>query len=195
MVMTSNAEMWQRRDASAEVLREHRNVTCQVWNECSDDVLAHVRAIRETDADRLVTNSPGFAGELADAQQNAVRDYLGPYTSRQAPGCRPREVAPREIASLLQAHGKPVVDNEPARNGLAQHGGPFETTYPFDHILQIHEVWKIGGHIVYHHDMFQRPGSEAVPPHGIPDPEFSAYHRTVFEFIGRQQRYRDRPPA
>lgn len=48
-------------------------------------------------------------------------------------------------------------------------------------------VRKIGGHITYHHDMFQTGyGTPAVPPNGIPDPEFSPYHRAVFEFIAQR---------
>ena len=59
-----------------------------------------------------------------------------------------------------------------------------------DHILQIWQVWQMGGHVVYHHDMFQTGyGSPACPPSGIPDPEFSPYHRKVFEFLAKRDRY------
>ena len=38
--------------------------------------------------------------------------------------------------------------------------------------------------------MFQTEyGSPAVPPSGIPEPEFSPYHRAVFEFIALRDRY------
>jgi hypothetical protein len=38
--------------------------------------------------------------------------------------------------------------------------------------------------------MFQTGyGSKSVPPHGIPDPEWSPYHRAVFEFLAQRKRY------
>jgi hypothetical protein len=44
-----------------------------------------------------------------------------------------------------------------------------------------------------HHDMFQTvAGSPAVTPSGVPDPEFSPYHRQVFEFIAMGERYQGR---
>jgi hypothetical protein len=77
-------------------------------------------------------------------------------------------------------------------SGTSQFGGPREATSPYDHILQIWQVWQLGAYITYHHDMFQTGyGSPAVPPSGIPDPEFSPYHRQVFEFIAMRQRYSD----
>ncbi|HWH69594.1 MAG TPA: hypothetical protein VNT26_09430 [Candidatus Sulfotelmatobacter sp.] len=84
-----------------------------------------------------------------------------------------------------------MVDDEPVRNGTPNFGGPGERTWPSDHMLQIWEVWKIGGSITYHHDVFQTGyGTPACPPNGIPDPEFSPYHWAVFEFIAQRQRYR-----
>jgi hypothetical protein len=86
-----------------------------------------------------------------------------------------------------------VVDDEPARNGTSQFGGPRGETSPYDHILQIQRVWDAGGHVTYHHDMFQTgAGSPAVPPSGIPDPEFNSYHRTVLEFLAFRERYMTR---
>ena len=83
-----------------------------------------------------------------------------------------------------------MVDDEPARNGTRQFGGPKAATHPHDHILQIFQVWQMGGYIVYHHDMFQTSyGTPAVPPSGIPDPEFNPYHRAVLEFIAFRPRY------
>jgi hypothetical protein len=178
--------------AVAELTRAllpHRNLTIEVWNEFSERVLDHVKTIRSIDAKRLVTNSPGGAGVLGDAAHNQALDYLAPHTSRYGAG-RPWEVAPREIAYLLARHGKPVVDGEPARNGTPKFGGPRERTSPFDHILQMQAVWQAGGYVTYHHDMFQTGySSPAVPPHGIPDPEFSPYHRQVLEFISLRERY------
>ncbi len=176
--------------ALTEALRPHRHLALQVWNECSDRVLDHVATIRRVDPDRLVTNSPGVAGVLGDAAQNRALDYLTPHTSRQCPWVR----GPSEVAALLEAYGKPVVDDEPARNGTPRFGGPKEPTHPVEHMLQMYEVWKLGGYSIYHHDMFQTGyGTPAIPPHGVPEPAFSPYHRQVFEFMARQERYRASP--
>lgn len=176
--------------ALTDELRPYRNVTFQIWNEHTDDhVLPLVKTIKSLDNTRLVTNSPGFAGVLGDAAHNAALDYLTPHTTRQGSG-RPWEIAPREIEYLLTRYRKPVVDDEPARNGTPQFGGPREATSPYDHILQIWQVWRLGAYITYHHDMFQTgSGSPAVPASGIPDPEFSPYHRQVFQFIALRDRY------
>lgn len=170
-------------------LLPYRHVTFQIWNEFDERVAEHVATIRKHDPERLITNSPGVAGVLGDDRHNALLDYLTPHTSRQNAG-KPWELAPREIATLLRKTGKPVVDDEPARNGTAQFGGPRAATSPFDHIVQIIGVRRVGGYVTYHHDMFQTgAGSPAVPPHGIPDPEFSPYHRQVFEFLALRDRY------
>jgi hypothetical protein len=178
-------------------LAPHRNLVFQVWNESSERVLDHVKTIRAADAKRLVTNSPGFAGFLGDPTQNNALDFLTPHTSRQTAG-RTWEIAPKEIAYLLARYRKPVVDDEPARNGTASFGGPRAgtTTSPYDHIIQIQKVWELGGYITYHHDMFQTGyGTPAIPPDGIPDPEFSPYHRQVLEFIALRSRYMPAIPA
>jgi len=168
-------------------LKPWRNLTCQFWNEFSERVLDHVKIIRANDPKRLVTNSPGFAGVLGDNEQNRALDYLTPHTSRQGSG-RNWEIAPKEIEYLLALYRKPVVDDEPARNGTP--GGPREKTWPADHIIQIYKVWQAGAYINYHHDMFQTGyHTPAVPPSGFPDPEFSPYHRAVLEFIALQERY------
>jgi hypothetical protein len=178
--------------AVAAVTRElmpHRNIFLQVWNEHSDRVLEHVKTIREIDPKRLVTNSPGFAGALGDWRQNQALDFLTPHTSRQNAG-RPWEIAPREIAFLIARHRKPVVDDEPARNGTSRFGGPDGATSPFDHVVQIQRVREVGGYITYHHDMFQTGyGTPAIPPSGIPDPEFNPYHHEVLKFIALGARY------
>ena len=180
--------------ALARELLPHRNVTFQVWNEFDHRVPETHAAINRVDPERLVTNSPGYAGELGSDEHNRLLDYLTPHTSRQGEsGGRTWEVAPREIASLVEKFGKPVVDDEPARNGTPMFGGPGERTYPTDHVLHIRAVWQAGGHPTYHHDMFQTGyGSDAVPPSGIPDPEFSPYHRVVFEFLALRDRYAPR---
>ena len=174
-------------------MRPYRNVTFQVWNEFSDHVIDHVKSIRAADPKRLVTNCPGYASELGDTEQNRVLDYLTPHTSRQNAG-RHWEIAPAEVAYLLARWGKPVVDDEPARNGTPDWGGPRDRTWPYDQIIQIYKMWQAGAYVNYHHDMFQTGyGSPAVPANGIPDPEFNPYHRLVFEFLAQRDRYL--PPA
>jgi hypothetical protein len=177
-------------EAVAAELKPWRNVVLQIWNEHHDDrVLTLVKAIRRVDPQRLVTSSPGYAGDLGPRELNEALDFLTPHTSRQARG--PTWVhAPREVADLIAKYNKPVVDDEPARNGTSSFGGPRDPTLPTDHILHIWEVGRIGGHSIYHHDMFQTGyGTPACPPHGIPDPEFSQYHRQVFEFLKVRERY------
>jgi hypothetical protein len=167
-----------------------RNITFQVWNEFSELVPEHVKVIKENDPKRLVSNSPGGGGViLGEPAQQRVLDYLSPHTSRQSTG-KTWIVAPAEIRYLVARYGKPVVDDEPGRNGTPKFGGPKEQTFPFDHIIHIWEVLKAGGYITYHHDMFQMGiGDASVPPSGVPDPEFNPYHRTVLEFIAQRNRY------
>lgn len=179
--------------AITQELKPHRNVTFQIWNEHTDDrVLPLFRLIKSLDPKRLVTNSPGYAGDLGPDEQNQVLDYLTPHTSRQGGKAPHWELAPRELESLLKNYRKPVVDDEPARTGTRNFGGPKDKTSPEDHIRQIRAVWALGAYPTYHHDMFQTGyGSPAVPPSGIPDPEFSPYHRQVFEYLraGQEERW------
>jgi hypothetical protein len=172
-------------------LMSFRNVTFQIWNEHSDArVIPLVKVIKSLDPKRLVTNSPGYAGDLGSDEENRVLDFLTPHTSRQSKDRRHWEVAAQEIESLLQKFNKPVVDDEPARNGTSNFGGPKDRTHPTDHILAIYNVWRVSGHPTYHHDMFQTGyGTPAIPPSGVPDPEFSPYHREVFEFLKLRARY------
>lgn len=178
--------------AAAELAREmlpHRNVVFQVWNEHSEHVAPVYRAIKEVDPHRLVTNSPGYGGDLGGHAQNALLDYLSPHTSRNANAHW--KIAPRELALLMAKFNKPVVDDEPARTGTATFGGPGEReNFAFDHLLRMYNVWQVGGYVIYHHDMFQTGyGSPAVPPSGIPDPEHNPYHRTSFDFLSLRDRY------
>jgi hypothetical protein len=183
--------------ALSQALRPHRNLAIQIWNELSEHTLPLARAVKEADPARLVTNSPGGAAVLlappGRGELERLLDFLTPHTSRQRSGPRPHwEVAPQEIAYLLARFGKPVVDDEPARNGTSDFGGPDRPTSPYDQILQIQAVWRAGGHVVYHHDMFQTGyGTPAIPPSGIPEPEFNPYHRQVLEFIAQGERYRN----
>ena len=176
--------------ALARALMPFRNAAFQIWNEyCDSSVLPLVRKIESLDPKRLVTNSPGFSGVFGSDEENAALDYLTPHTTRQGKE-RHWELAPKQIATLLKKFNKPVVDDEPARNGTSQFGGPKGATSTMDHIVQIIRVWDAGGYPTYHHDMFQTGyGSPAVPPSGIPDPEFSPYHKVVFEFFRSRERY------
>ena len=166
-------------------LAPHRNATFQIWNEHTDArVLPLLKTIKAIDPQRLVTNSPGYAGDLGTDEENAALDYLTPHTTRDG---RYWEIAPRELSGLLKKFNKPVVDDEPARNGTSQFGGPKETTSPFEHVLQIYNVWGAGAYPTYHHDMFQTGyHTPSCPPSGIPEPEFNPYHKTVFAFLGRR---------
>jgi hypothetical protein len=57
-------------------------------------------------------------------------------------------------------------------------------------LVHIHAVWQAGGYSGYHHDMFQTGyGTPACPTSGIPEPDFSAYHETVFDFLANRERY------
>ena len=171
--------------ALARELAPHRNAAFQVWNEHTDArVLPLLKVIKRVDPRRLVTNSPGYSGNLGSDDENAALDYLTPHTTRSG---RYWEAAPLELAGLRKKFGKPVVDDEPARNGTHQFGGPESATSPFEHIVQILNVWRMGGYVTYHHDMFQTGyGAPAVPPSGIPEPDFSAYHRVVFDFLAQR---------
>jgi hypothetical protein len=180
--------------AVTKELMPFRNVVIQIWNEFDERTLDHVKTVRSVDAKRLVTNSPGVAGVLTGMRgEEQALDFLTPHTTRQ--GAAPHwEIAPKEIQYLLTRFNKQVVDDEPARNGTPQFGGPKNATDPYDHILQIAEVLRMGAYIVYHHDMFQLGGdSKSIPPNGIPDPEFNPYHRKVLEFISKSERYARRP--
>jgi hypothetical protein len=179
--------------ALARELKPWRNLTLQIWNEYDYRTVEMVRVIKAEDPKRLVTNSPGVAGVLTGRDnQESLLDYLTPHTSRQGQsGGRTWEVAPRELAYLLARFRKPVVDDEPARNGTSNFGGPRDRTWPMDHILHMIAVRKAGAYVTYHHDMFQTPGTPEAPPHGGPDPQFSPYHRVVLEFLAQRERYLD----
>lgn len=169
--------------ALTQRLRPYRNVLMQIWNEDSTNVVRHAEIVKAEDPDRVVTNSPGFAGNLGDAAQNRALDLLTPHTVR---GRAERfwEVAPQQIADLLATYGKPVIDDEPARTGIVQFGGIEGGTRPEYHIAQIAAVRSVGGYHTYHHDMFQRSyGAPSTPPTGIPEPDFSPFHRAVFDYL------------
>ena len=173
-------------------LLQYRNVTFQIYSEMTFRTVDLVKVVKAIDPKRLVTNAPGGGSVLGSREENEALDFLTPHTSRQRQG-RHWEIVPREIAYLIARYKKPVVDDEPARNGTSKWGGPpdGEVTYPYDQILQIYQVMQVGGYIIYHHDMFQSGyGTPSTPPNGIPDPEFNPYHRFVLEFIAQRERYR-----
>ena len=172
-------------------LMPYRNLTFQIWGEMTFRTIDCVKWIKSVDPKRLVTNSPGGASVLGAREENEALDYLAPHTTRQSRK-RHWEIVPKEVAYLLARYRKPVLDDEPARNGTQAFGGPptAETTYPFDQILQMQAVWQAGGYVTYHHDMFQTGyGTRAIPPTGIPDPEFNPYHKAVLEFLALRERY------
>ncbi|HET7179867.1 MAG TPA: hypothetical protein VFI14_09085, partial [Chryseosolibacter sp.] len=169
-------------------LKPYRNMAFEVWNEFDHRSIDYLKIIKSVDPERLVTNSPGYGGYLGRGDENNAMDFLSPHTSRRDD--LQWEISPKEIAYLLQLYQKPVVDDEPARKGTPKYGGPKKPTTPYDHILRIYNVWKAGGYVIYHHDMFQTGyGSDAVPPSGIPDPDFSPYHKIVFDFLAHKERY------
>lgn len=164
-------------------LRPYRNLILQIWNEESSDVRAHYATAKAADPARIVTNSPGISNVLGDPAQNRTLDLLTPHTVRRE-GPEPFHIgAPKQVAALIAQYGKPVLDDEPARCGPRQFGGAPDAT-PEQHIAQIVAVRAAGGYHIYHHDLFQFPDDrERTPPSGIPEPEFSPYHRQVFAWL------------
>jgi hypothetical protein len=166
--------------AVAELLQPFRNVLVQLWNESSVDVISLYDCAKSADPGRLITNSPGWPGDLGERPQNQLLDVLTPHTARSSP--RPFwEQAPEQIRKLVLEFGKPVIDDEPARAGTMQFGGIAGGTKPEQHIAHLLAVADAGGYYTYHHDMFQNGyGQPATPPSGIPDPSFSESHGAVF---------------
>ncbi|MCC5930178.1 MAG: cellulase family glycosylhydrolase [Cyclobacteriaceae bacterium] len=170
------------------LLRPHRNLIFQIWNEFDYRTVEYTKIIKSIDPERIVTNSPGYSGILGSLQENNVLDYLSPHTTRD--DHRHWEVSASEIQYLVEKFNKPVVDDEPARRGTPMYGGPKSPTLATDHIIHIYNIWKAGGYVIYHHDMFQTGyGSDAVPKNGIPLPGFSNYHDQVFDFLKNKDRY------
>jgi len=164
-------------------LRPYRNTILQIWNEKSFEVAQYLDAIKSIDPERIVTNSPGGSNILGDDSHNKLLDVLTPHTVR-GQADRFWEIAPQQVAALIAQYHKPVIDDEPARTGLIQFGGIADGTQPEQHIEQIRRVRAVDGYHIYHHDMFQNGyGHPATPPHGIPDPDFSPFHRRVFDYL------------
>ncbi len=187
-IRLSNEASDQAVAALTKELKPFRNLIFEVWNEFDNRTLDYFNIIKSIDPDRIVTNSPGYAGELGSMAENRLLDYLSPHTTREDD--RHWEVAGKEIEYLIEKYNKPVVDDEPARKGTPKFGGPKSPTLPTDQIIHIYNVWKAGGYIIYHHDMFQiGTDRESVPLNGIPAPGFSEYHDQVFNFLKNKERY------
>ena len=171
-------------------LRPYGNCFQQIWSESNHEVRRYLAVIRETDPDRLVTNAPGFSQEnrpfdhvgLEDDVNRAL-DILTPHTLR-AEGFPFWYLAPAQMEYLLDTYGKPVIDDSPARHGPMLYGGIVGGTTPEQHITHIKRDRAIGGYHCYQHDMFQYGyGHELTSPNGIPDPDYSPFHRQVFDYL------------
>ncbi len=173
-----------------EMLKPYGNIILQIWNECSLRVRHYYEICKAADPDRIVTSSPGLFNEkgvrfdrLGDDEDNRALDMLTPHTLRSD-----AEIfwytAPGQIAYLLDTYRKPVIDDEPARDGPVQFGGIPGGTKPEWHVEQIKRVRALGAYHTFHHDMFQYGyGNPLTSPSGIPDPDFSPIHRKVFDFL------------
>ena len=165
-------------------LQPYRHVIVQLWNEDATAWERLLRAVRETDPQRLVTSSPGFSSVLGSDEHNAAMDLLTPHTVRRSAARPFWEVAPEQIAGLIAQFGKPVIDDEPARSGPTQFGGIAGGTQPEWHVQAIQGTRAAGGYSIYHHDMFQYGyDSPLTPPSGIPEPDWSPFHRAVFAHL------------
>lgn len=169
--------------ALAKLLLPYRNNIFQIWNEASYEVMRYFCIVKSIDPEKIVTNSPGFSSNLGDDRQNRVLDLLTPHTCRFDDTGAFWEIAPKEIAWLMEKYQKPVIDDEPARGGLTAHGGIEGGTEAWQHIAQIKAVRELGAYHLYHHDMFQNgAGHPGTPANGIPDTSMGQ-HKAVFEYL------------
>jgi hypothetical protein len=166
-----------------ERLRPFGNLIQQIWSENSTEVMRYFEILKKTDPDRLVTSAPGGSNDLGDDVQNKAYDVLTPHTLRRQ-AFPFWYIAPAQIEWLLDTYGKPVIDDSPARSGPVMYGGNEGGTKPEYHIEQIRRVRAVGAYHNYLHDMFQYGyGNPLTPPSGIPDPDFSPFHRAVFDYL------------
>lgn len=182
----------------AQRLKPYRNIILQIWNEDSTEVARYCRKIKSEDPRRLVSNS--FAYDINDPiapdviaydrfNEEAAKllDILTPHTVRRGVE-RFWDYAVEQIQYLQNKYNKPVIDDEPARTGTFDFGGIAGGTKPEQHIAQIKNVRACGAYHIYHHDMFQKGyGDPSIPPQGIPNAEFSDFHRPVFEFLNNNR--------
>jgi hypothetical protein len=172
--------------SATERLVPYRNVIVQLWNEDSTAWERLFRAVKETDPARLVTSSPGGSNVLGTDEHNTTMDLLTPHTVRRSAERPFWEVAPEQVKGLIERFAKPVLDDEPARSGPTQFGGIEGGTKPEWHIAAMEGTRAAGGYSIYHHDMFQYGyDSPLTPPSGIPEPDWSPFHRVVFEHLRR----------
>ena len=167
----------------SQLLLPYRNVLLQIWNENNVETEGLYNLVKCVDADRIVTNSPGFSDDLGDERHNQLMDVLTPHTVRQPPAQFWVD-GPRQVSELLDGYAKPVIDDEPARCGLVRFGGIVGGTTAAQHVAHLRATEAAGGYYTYHHDMFQGGyGDPATPAHGIPDPDFNSFHREVFDAL------------
>ena len=173
-----------------ERLKPYGNVFQQIWSEDDREVMRYLAIIRATDPDRIVTSAPGFSRDrskpfdrIGDDAVNRALDVLTPHTIRSE-AVPFWYLAPAQVEYLLDTYQKPVIDDSPARHGPVLYGGIPGGTQPEQHIEQVRRVRAVGGYHNYLHDMFQYGyGHELTPPSGIPDPDFSPFHRKVFDYL------------
>ncbi len=175
------------------LLRPYRNVILQIWNEDSHEIKRLFESAKAEDGSRLITNCPGFSCNLGDDAQNRLLDLLTAHTVR---GQDPRfwEVAPRRIQTLIELYQKPVIDDEPARDGTIKFGGIEGGTRAEWHIAQIEAVRRVGGYHTYHHDMFQNQDPDCTPAHGISRSGFPRAAPQGVRPPGRARDLVERPP-
>ena len=173
-----------------ERLRPYGNLLLQLTCEYSLEWRRYLAAARATDPDRILTIAPGWTfGEhgrwdhIGDDDMNRALDVLTPHTLR-GEAFPFWYLGPAQIEYLLDTYRKPVIDDSPARSGPTLYGGNEGGTTPEQHIEHIRRVRAKGGYHGYLHDMFQYGyGHPLTPPNGIPDPDFSPFHRKVFDYL------------
>jgi hypothetical protein len=173
-----------------ERLKPYGNLLLQVWSECSIEWKRYYEIVKKTDPGRVATTNPGISMDrskpfdhLGDSELNNTIDVLTPHTMRTE--AYPFwYLAPAQMEYLLDTYKKPVIDDSPARHGPTLYGGVQGGTQPEQHIEHIKRDRALGGYHNYLHDMFQYGyGHELTPPSGIPDPDFSPFHRQVFNWL------------
>ncbi|MDP2858703.1 MAG: hypothetical protein Q8P50_12095, partial [Bacillota bacterium] len=173
-----------------ERLRPYGNLFQQIWSEDNTEWQRYYDILKNTDPDRITTVAPGSTidrsrpfDHIGDDLMNKTLDVLTPHTLRTE--AYPFwYIAPAQIEYLLDTYKKPVIDDSPARHGPRLYGGIEGGTTPQQHIEHIRRDRAVGGYHNYLHDMFQYGfGHELTPPSGIPDPDFSPFHREVFDYL------------
>jgi hypothetical protein len=173
-----------------ERLRPYGNLIQQIWSGNSAEVMRYFEIIKNTDPQRLVTSAPGYSAEFrtyfdhtGSDVQNKAFDVLTPHTLRSE-AVPFWYAAPAQIQYLVDTYRKPVIDDSPVHCGPVQLGGVPGGTKAWQHIKHIERDRKLGGYHTYSHDMcLGGYGHASTPPSGIPDPDFSPFHRQVFDYL------------